>query len=402
MGRAPRKLHELKPVERRGTAAVYYRQKWITLGKWDAKRGEPSPEAAAKLDSLRALWRVDPEYGADKVSDLRLAELWVAWLESPERPRTSADNRRRVSRYLFGTADEPGPYLEATVNGFGARELQNWQACLCGLTDENGRARLSRETIARAVKLVVGCYAWGVVRGSVDHLHAASLSLVAPPARGAVRENGKRKPVARSAVEVVLPALSPPLRAASELIWLTCSRPSEVLGLRAGDIQRGGQVLTPGGVVLDLDALGVWCAILGEHKTDDTDFERVVFFGPRSRAILSPFLDGCPSTSAIFRPADGVAHGLRKSGASPKARGQAVNEFYHSHALERAVRRACKRLGVPHWSPYQLRHSAFRLVQAEFGRDAARVFGGHKVGGATENYAGADLKTAAKVAAAMG
>lgn len=54
------------------------------------------------------------------------------------------------------------------------------------------------------------------------------------------------------------------------------------------------------------------------------------------------------------------------------------------------------------WTPYAVRHSAGVLVQQRFGRDAARVFLGHQVGGVTERYAGGDLERAAEVARAWG
>ena len=47
---------------------------------------------------------------------------------------------------------------------------------------------------------------------------AYQLSKVPPPQVGAVRENVKRRSVSSAAVDAVLPLLSPPLRAAVELI----------------------------------------------------------------------------------------------------------------------------------------------------------------------------------------
>jgi integrase len=173
----------------------------------------------------------------------------------------------------------------------------------------------------------------------------------------------------------------------TELLWLTCSRPLEILTLRRGDVQTGGKLMLASGLELDLDEFGVWAAVKDKHKTDDGGYDRVIFFGPQCQAVLAPFLDRVP-TAFLFDPAEG--------------RGRKPGEKYGEKVLNKAIKRVCQRMGVVPFSPYQIRHATFKRVQKEFGRDAARVYGGHKVGGATEMYAGADLAMAAKVAAKMG
>jgi len=56
----------------------------------------------------------------------------------------------------------------------------------------------------------------------------------------------------------------------------------------------------------------------------------------------------------------------------------------------RAVRRACKRAGVPIWTPGQLRHNAGTKIRADFDLEAARVGLGHAHASTTEIYAKRD------------
>jgi len=415
MARIPRKLHELKPVNRRGGCYVFRNRKWIHLGKWDTRRDEPSPEAAAKLDRYRALWRVDPTAGSVASEQIFLVQLWRDWRLSSMAPRRQSEDAVRAERYLFGTVEEPRPHAYTLVDDFGAPEFLAWQTELCETRNEDGTLRLSRSTIMQMIKQVRSCLSWGVIMGKVDQAQAAMIQLVPAPPRGSVKEKVRRRGVPREVVDAALPHLTPPLRAVVELLWLTCARPSEILELRAGDIARGGKVMTPSAVVLDLSKLRVWAAVLREHKTDDGEHDRVIFFGRRCQRILKPFLEGREPGEFLFRPADGKAarkeieRSMRKPGGygSYKPRkGESgerqPGECYTDDVLRKAVRRAAKRAGVGHWSPYQIRHSVFREVQKRYGRDAARVYGGHVVGGATEIYAGADLERAAEVARAMG
>ncbi|MFN8828197.1 MAG: site-specific integrase, partial [Planctomycetota bacterium] len=71
-------------------------------------------------------------------------------------------------------------------------------------------------------------------------------ALLAVPAlrRGAkqVRETAPVRAVTWPDVEIVLPHLSPTLRAVVELMWHTGARPSEALQVRLADIDRSGPV----------------------------------------------------------------------------------------------------------------------------------------------------------------
>ena len=401
-----RPLHELIPICRNSKAYVY-RTKWHYLGKWEGD--SPSAEAVERLAQLKALWEFDPGAKAKVSNAVLLISLWRAWEASPECPtKNSRDDFARVERYLFGDDKFKGPHKETHLKDFGARELRAWQTCLCGLRTPQGNLLLSRHTISQCIKYVRKCFAWGVIEGKVDQLHAASLLLVEPPAKGKVKEKQKRQSVSRAISDKMALHLSPPLRTAIELLWLTTARPSEVLGLQVEDIKRNGSILLRSGASLDLVKEKVWAAILDKHKTADKGFERVLFFGPRSQAVLSPYLN---RNGYLFKPSEGrsfqlaeLARILTTTGKGSKKTKKGKDgkrqpgEFYCSHALAKAVSNACMRANVPHFAPYSIRHSAGAAVRDTYGKDAAIVFMGHKPRDVTDGYVGSDLKLAARVA----
>jgi len=410
-----RPLHELVPVERQGKAFVWRGGRWVYLGKWEEEG--PSESAVQRLAEYKELWKTDPKALAKPKSDLLFIELWRAWEQSEEGPGANGrDMFLRVERNLFGTRSQPGAYASFTVEQFTARDLRQWQTMLCGLKVKTGKAKgsllLSRWTVGQCVRMLRRCFAWGVVEGMVDQLHAASLTLVAAPAAGKVKESQKRASIDRASADKAVAFLSPPLQSVIRLLWLTTARPSEVLGLRVEDIRCSGAILLRGGGTLDLGAECVWAAVLDEHKTAGKGFERVLFFGPKSQALLTPHLAG---TGYIFKPSEGRAFQLAEqarrqttTGAGSKkpvkgAKGaRRPGAFYTSHALGKAVAKACKRGRVPHWFPYQIRATASAAVMDSHGIEAAGTYMGHKPRGVTSGYTGLNLRLAAKVARECG
>lgn len=388
MGRPSKKLHELIPVRKGTKAVVNYRGKSVYLGPWDIDRDEPTPAATQRLAELVTHWRADP--GAverTKPKDLLLVELWERWRRSPAGKGYGLKAARMAEIRLFGDAENPGGWLYHRASQFGSAELRAWQDHLCELTRPDGEKLYAQAVIMKAVGVVRQCFSWAVIERLVPWEQYRELELVPPPAPGQARPDGKRKGVSKEDVWAMLPYLSKTLQGFVQLMWYTCARPSELYSIRVGEVRKSGKVLSASGVVLDLAKLGVWCAVKEEHKTDDGGYDRVIFFGPKSQKILKPILATRGPEELVFR----------------SDLESVMGKGHYSHvALIVTINRAVERHGLRRWVPYQIRHAVFRLVQARWGRDAARVFGGHQVGGVTERYAGADLHAAAKVAKSWG
>ncbi|WP_162669596.1 tyrosine-type recombinase/integrase [Gemmata massiliana] len=54
--------------------------------------------------------------------------------------------------------------------------------------------------------------------------------------------------------------------------------------------------------------------------------------------------------------------------------------------MRQAIERACRRCGVPKFTPHRLRHLAATHARAELGVDVARALCGHSLAAVTEVY----------------
>jgi integrase len=64
--------------------------------------------------------------------------------------------------------------------------------------------------------------------------------------------------------------------------------------------------------------------------------------------------------------------------------------------------RACRKAGIPHWHPNQLRHTAATKIRQRYGLEAARQILGHRSTATTEIYAEADLGRVVFIMAEIG
>ncbi len=374
MSRRAREPHELRIVKKAKGAYVSYLGRKIYLGPWDHAKDKPTPQAVKRFEDLRALWQVDPR--AHLEDSPYLISIWCDWLESPQAPTKRPANTDRVERLLFGTEEEPGPYEQCRAADFTAGEFLDWQTTLCNFG-------YSAWVIGQCRRTLLDLFAWAAIKGKVDETQPAMLALVKPPTQGTeagqVRPAKVQTPVSESDFRAALPFLLPASRAACELIWLTASRPSEVLTLLGADVVRTGNILTAKKQEFELPS-GMWAAVRTNHKMARKGFDRVLFFGKRSQAVLK---------ALEMKPERFLFLSKRR-------------RPYNHNSLGNALERACKRAGVPVFTPYQIRHGAAVAALREFSEPEVGVWMGHKSRGVTGRYAGTDLKTAAKVAATMG
>ena len=203
------------------------------------------------------------------------------------------------------------------------------------------------------------------------------------------------EPVPIEHVEAVKQHVNRSVAAMIDLQLLTGARPGEVVGLRAEDIDRDGEV---------------WRVELKAHKTAHRGKTLTLYLGQKAQAVLRPFLLCRQPGEHLFSPKDYVER-RRENATCPRRPGQAsaprqtertVGDTYTTAAYRRAITRACKRAGVPHWHPHQLRHTAATELRKNYGVEVARAVLGHAHVAATEIYAEADQQVAARVAAERG
>jgi len=149
------------------------------------------------------------------------------------------------------------------------------------------------------------------------------------------------------------------------------------------------------------------------HKTAYLGKDRPIFLGPACRQVLAAF-EKVDTTAPIFSPAESdlafrkAKRAARKSKVQPsqvkrqkKAQKNPKRKFrpaYDSQSYGRAIARACKAAGVPHWHPHRLRHTFATRVRKMCGIEAAQVTLGHATINTTELYAEKNQKLAQEVA----
>ncbi len=77
----------------------------------------------------------------------------------------------------------------------------------------------------------------------------------------------------------------------------------------------------------------------------------------------------------------------KRSKRVPISRARPPRDHYDDRGYRQAVKRACKRVGVPLWSPGRLRHNAATTVRETYGVESAQLVLGHRNLSTTEIYA---------------
>lgn len=245
---------------------------------------------------------------------------------------------------------------------FGVNQLEE-------VREEMIRRGLCRSVINRRIVRIKTLFRRAEVRGKVPAGTWSALRTLEPMSRTdtRIKNSPPRKEVSKTDLDAVCEKASPLVRDLLLVLWWTGARPGEIVRLRAGDIDRSGEV---------------WTARLQRHKNAWRGQTRIVTFGPRAQAVLAPRLAGLQPGDYVFsrRP---PAH-------------------YSVTSFTSAVARACKRAGVK-LIGYQMRHSAKARITRELGLDFARAALGQACLSTADRYAaGQDMKLASEAAKRCG
>lgn len=274
---------------------------------------------------------------------------------------------------------------------------------LRGVRDHMVSLGWSRSHVNAQVRRIVRAFKWGAGEELVAVGVYQALKTLAPLRAGktTAREGKARTPADPGHVAKTLPHLPPHVRALIEVIRHTGMRPGEACRMTLGAIDRTG---------------AVWVYTVRRHKTAHRGLRRTVYLGAAAQAVIVAHLgaDTLADGDRLFSPRRQQAEryaGMRakrktpvqpsqvsRSKAKPK---RAPGERYTPESVCRAVSKACKKAGVPVWSPYQLRHLvAAELRRAGWSLEHVRAALGHSHASMSAHYAtGADAALAAEVAA---
>lgn len=297
--------------------------------------------------------------------------------------------------WLFGA--EP-------AEDFGPLKLKAVQSIMAtGYEGRDGRAvkGLCLNVVNARVSRIRRVFRWAeseqLVPASLSHALATVPPLMS--GRGAARETPEVEPVSDEIVAATLPWLP---RVVADMVQLerrSGARPTEVCILRPCDVEQLGDV---------------WVYHPDRFKTEHFGHRRKIYLGPICQAVLAPYLER-PAEAYCFSPRESMQlrwqaqRAARKTPVQPSqvsrakpAAARLPGECYTHTSYGRAIARACKRHGIPHWHPNQLRHAAATAVREAMGIEAARPVLGHSRLDTTQIYAREDEQVARTVALKMG
>ena len=399
MSTRPRKIPSYRLHKPTGQAVVRIDGRDFYLGRHgtEASRERYRRRIAEWLTSGRLPSDHSADQAAARGTDLTVNELILAYWRHAEQHYRGPDGT--PTKELDNLADALRPlrrlYGHTRARAFGPLALRT-------VRDEMVRSGLCRSTVNARVNRARRLFKWAV-----------SVELLPPPVYQALQavpglrlgrseapEAEAVRPVPEEHVERTLPFLPAPVRAMVQVQRLTGCRPGEVMVMRAIDLIMTGPV---------------WDYRPASHKNKHRGMDRIIQIGPQAQAVISPFLT--PNLEAyLFSPRAYVEAmhrrraELRKTRRTPselKRRRHAEPrrvpaERYNRRSYRLAVVRACRRAGVPEWSPLQLRHAAATAIRAKFGVEAAQVVLGHTKVETTQVYAERDLGRAAEIMREIG
>ena len=283
----------------------------------------------------------------------------------------------------------------AEVLKFGPRKLAEFQQHLVSLGH-------TRQGINKTVKRIRRVFKWAVSMELVPTTVHQALGCLEPLkfGRTAAPEAPELPAVADEQITAILPHLGPRIASMVMLQRLTGMRPGEVCAISMEEIDR--------------TVPGRWVYRPVRHKTAYRGKKRQVPIVGRALEILLPWVraDGKP----LFSPAEETADRMatmrenRKSKVQPSQADRSKEnpektpgDRYDTGSYGQAIKRACKRAGIPNWTPNGLRKARAQEITDQLGIEHARALLGHTSADITARYyAKNDLAKAVEALEAMG
>ena len=298
-------------------------------------------------------------------------------------------------QYAFKTAFGPVQKLYGAklVSEFGPLALI---ACRRKLIDRG----LCRAKINKHVQRIRHTWRWGVQHEMVRVENWQALTSIEGLKRGEAFDPPKVQPVPIEHVVAIEGRVSPHVWSLIQFQFYTACRPTEACMVRGAGLKMTGDV---------------WEYRPESHKTEHRGKDRVIAIGPRLQEIVKPWLrddqdeylwqareslEWHHRQRAAKRKTRRTPSQLardRKRERSQRKRQREPGKRFTRDSYRQAVAKACKRAGVPHWSPHRLRHTVLTRIREDCGVESAMVVGGHGSISTTEIYAERDLKRAREV-----
>lgn len=280
------------------------------------------------------------------------------------------------------------------VNKFGPRKLAEYQQHLVGLGH-------TRQGINKTVKRIRRMFKWAVSMELASAPVLQSLGCLDPLrfGRTTAPEAPELPAVEDHQIHAVLPHLGPRVSAMIMLQRLNGMRPGEVCNISMAEIDRS--------------IPGRWVYHPVRHKTAYRGSRRQIPIIGRAMEILLPWVraDGLPLFSPAEETADRMAamREKRQTKVQPSQVDRSKEDpqkkpgdKYDTNSYRRAIEYACRKVGIPNWSPNGLRKARAQEIKDSLGMDHARALLGHTSADITKRYyAKQDLAKAVEAVQAL-
>jgi integrase len=384
--RLPRKCRD------RNQAFSWHNGKRIYHGIW----GSPEAEKSYKR-FLAALIENPVQPPQLDEGSMLVSELADAFLDSIESRISKSEFT--LHRYAIGYLAES--FGELAVNEFSPKKLKIVRNQMVKT------GTLCRKTVNNYIGKIRRMFAWGVEEEVATASISHALKVVKDLRKGedGTFDHPEREAVPEWVIAATLPFLPPTVAAIVQVQWLTGMRPSEVLNMRVGDIDRSR-------------SNGLWY-YSPKHKTEEHIGEKPIPLGKPEQKLIAPYLEGKKSGDSVFSPKTAQRERAAEARANLKSKrttsqrevdakraeknASRVGNFYDHSGYRRAVKYAIEKgnrhgVEIPHWSPYLLRNSAATAIELEHGLDEAQAQLGHTTANMTKRYSKAQLKQREKLA----
>ncbi len=390
-----------------GQARVIISGEHVYLGKYGSPESrEKYARLVSKLPAAKSNGRQSVQNGPNPT--LSINELLLAYSQFAQSYYVK-DGKPTKELACMGEAIWPVRELfgSTLAADFGPKSLKTVRQKMIddGLARTNINHRVSR--IKRVFKWAV---AEELLSPSVYHGLQAVTGL--QYGRTEAHETEPVRPVPDLYVAATLPFLAPQIVAMILIQRFSGMRPCEVVIMRPCDIDTSREI-----AVYEPH----------DHKNRWRGQQKLIPLGPEAQRVIEPFLNRAPEV-CLFSPKEAEEwrrknrKSTRKTPVYPseiraRAKAKATHrrrmktrprrDHYDTHSYGQAIKYGltkAKKAGyiIPHWHPYQLRHTRGTEVRRAHGIEAAQVTLGHARADVTEVYAEKNMEAAIRIAKEMG
>jgi len=354
-------------IRKKVYAVVYHQGKTVYLGAYG------SPESRVAYTRFVAETKNDAVLKLpENNGTVTVADLVTSFLEHVEGTTT----KQNFGQYRLAIKALLKLYGDGTlVNDFTPRCLKLFRQELIN------SKRLCRKMVNNHTVRIVTVFTWGVqeelVKPQTDTALKAVKSL--PEGYPGTFDHPEREDVPDEVVIRTLPFLPPTIRVMVKIQRLTGMRPCEVFNMKVGEID----------CKTDPE---LWLYRLPTHKTQKkTKRKKIVPLSKIEQELIAPYLENKKPDDAVFSPHEARAELIAIKGRTNlKPRDFFDKDIYRRavmNAIDKGNRTLPKDNQIPHWTPYQLRHSASSAMEIEEdGIDKAQALLGHSSPKMTAKY----------------